>query len=68
MLSRRAGELSALLSVLEPAERAALEPLLAKLVAALADDRPAALGVCRLCDRAACCGGAADCPLEHTTR
>ena len=68
VLSRRAGELTVLLSVLGPAERAALEPLLEKLVAALADDRPAAVGVCRLCDRAACCGGAAGCPLEHTVR
>ena len=68
MLVRRAGELSALLSVLGPAERETLEPLLEKLVAALAEDRPGALGVCRLCDRVACCGDAAGCPLEHTTR
>jgi len=68
VLSRRAGELTALLSVLEPSERETLEPLLEKLVAALADDRPGALRVCRLCDRAACCGGAAGCPMEHTTR
>jgi DNA-binding MarR family transcriptional regulator len=68
VLLRRAGELTALLSVLEPDERETLEPLLAKLVAALADDRPSALRVCRLCDRAACCGSAAGCPMEHTTR
>ena len=68
VLSRRAGELTALLSVLAPAERETLEPLLEKLVAVLADDRPGALGVCRLCDRAVCCGGAAGCPLAHTSR
>ena len=68
VLSRRADELTDLLSVLAPAERETLEPLLAKLVAALAHDRPGALGVCRLCDRAVCCGGASGCPLEHTTR
>ena len=68
VLSRRADELGELLSVLGPAERKALEPLLEKLVAGLADDLPAALGVCRLCDRAACCGGAAGCPMKHTVR
>jgi len=69
VLAQRAGELTTLLSVLGPAERETLEPLLEKLVATLADDLPAALGVCRLCDRAACCGGGtAACPMEHTTR
>jgi hypothetical protein len=56
------------LGVLEPTEREELEPLLEKLVAALAEDRPAALGVCRLCDREVCCGSARGCPMEHTTR
>ena len=68
VLSRRASELSALLSVLAPAEREALEPLLEKLVAALADDRPRALNVCRLCDRDVCCGGNTGCPMAHTCR
>ncbi len=68
VLSDRAGELTRLLGVLEPAEREQLEPLLEKLIAALADDRPAALEVCRLCDREACCGSTSGCPLEHTTR
>ena len=68
MLAGRAGELGELLAVLEPAERERLEPLLERLVAGLADDRPGALTVCRLCDRTTCCGGAAGCPLEHTTR
>jgi hypothetical protein len=56
-----------LVSVLQPGERAALEPLLEELVAALARDRPGALTVCRLCDRSACCGAAGGCPLDHTT-
>ena len=68
VLADRADELTGLLGVLEPAERDKLEPLLEKLVAALAHDRPGALEVCRLCDRTACCGSANGCPLEHTTR
>jgi DNA-binding MarR family transcriptional regulator len=67
VLSRRAAALDELVSVLAPAERRALEPLLEKLVATLAQDRPHALTVCRLCDRAACCGDELSCPLEHTT-
>nr|MBA2261644.1 hypothetical protein [Solirubrobacterales bacterium] len=46
-------------------ERARLETLLDKVVAGLADDRPGALVVCRLCDRDACCAGPG-CPLDHT--
>jgi hypothetical protein len=68
VLSRRAAALGELLAGLAPAEREVLERLLEKLVAALANDRPGALTVCRLCDRAACCGAAAGCPLEHTAR
>jgi MarR family transcriptional repressor of emrRAB len=68
VLSDRAGELTGLLGVLEPTEREELEPLLEKLVAARADDRPAVLGVCRICDRGVCCSSASGCPLEHTTR
>jgi DNA-binding MarR family transcriptional regulator len=67
VLSRREAALDELLSVLQPAEREALEPLLERLVAALADDRPGALTVCRLCDRTACGCNAAACPLQHTT-
>ncbi|MGI8439572.1 MAG: MarR family winged helix-turn-helix transcriptional regulator [Thermoleophilaceae bacterium] len=67
VLARRSESLRALLDVLEPAEQAALAPLLERLVSALADDRPEALRVCRLCDRAACTS-AAGCPLDHTTR
>jgi DNA-binding MarR family transcriptional regulator len=67
VLSGRADALHQLVAVLEPRERAALERLLEKLVAALAHDRPGALTVCRLCDRSACRGGPAGCPLDHTT-
>jgi DNA-binding MarR family transcriptional regulator len=66
VLSRRAAALDELLAGLAPAEREALDPILEKLVAGLAQDRPGALTVCRLCDRTACCGGATGCPLEHT--
>src|SRR3954469_8754474 len=56
VLTQRGAALDELLSVLDAAEREALEALLEKLVSRLADDRPTALTVCRLCDRAACCG------------
>jgi DNA-binding MarR family transcriptional regulator len=68
VLSDRAGELTGLLGVLTPAEREELEPLLEKLVAALADDRSGALKVCRLCDRDVCCGSTSGCPMEHAIR
>jgi len=67
VLLERAAALDELVSVLDPRERAALEPLLERLVAALAQDRPGALTVCRLCDRSVCCGAARGCPLDHTT-
>jgi MarR family transcriptional regulator, negative regulator of the multidrug operon emrRAB len=67
LLACRAGELSELLAVLDADEREQLEPLLGRLVASLAEDRPGALAVCRLCDRTTCCGDPAGCPLEHTT-
>jgi MarR family transcriptional repressor of emrRAB len=67
VLSGRAGRMGELLAALTPDEQSRFEPLLAKVVAGLADDRPGALTVCRLCDRAACCSGDG-CPLEHTTR
>ena len=66
LLSRRTQSLRALLEVLGPDEQAALEPLLERLVAALAEDRPGALRVCRLCDRPACTSEPG-CPLDHTT-
>jgi MarR family transcriptional regulator, negative regulator of the multidrug operon emrRAB len=66
VLADRAGELAPLLAVLDPGERANLLPLLEKLVSGLADDRPGALEVCRLCDRDTCCGAPQGCPLQHT--
>jgi DNA-binding MarR family transcriptional regulator len=66
LLARRSESLRSLLEALDPGERAALEPLLERLVAALADDRPGALRVCRLCDRRACTSEPG-CPLDHTT-
>ena len=66
VLHRRMESLEDFLGVLDPDERARLEPLLERLVAALADDRPGALRVCRLCDRETC-KGAVGCPLDHTT-
>ena len=66
VLADRAAELEDVLHVLGGDEREHLEPLLEKLVAALAGDRPGALTVCRLCDRTSCCGAPAGCPLEHT--
>jgi DNA-binding MarR family transcriptional regulator len=66
LLARRAEPLRGLLAALSPAERTALEPLLERLVAALADDRPSAVHACRLCDRRACTSGPG-CPLQHTS-
>jgi DNA-binding MarR family transcriptional regulator len=66
VLFDRAAELERILAVLGPGERARLEPLLEKLVAALAGDRGGALTVCRMCDRESCCGAPAGCPLAHT--
>ena len=67
VLDERAHSVSDLLDSLDADERAQLLPLLEKLVAGLADDRPSALTVCRMCDRDACCASAA-CPLEHTNQ
>jgi DNA-binding MarR family transcriptional regulator len=63
---RRTETLAALLDPLTGPERLALTPLLEKVVAALADDRPQALTTCRLCDREAC-SRSPGCPLGHTT-
>ncbi len=67
LLSRRSQRLRGLLDALTPAEQAALEPLLERLTAALAEDRPQALRTCRLWDRRACTRDPG-CPLDHTTR
>lgn len=64
---RRGAALAEVLAPLEPGERERLLPLLERLTAGLADDRPQALAVCRLCDRSICCGGdRRACPLQHT--
>ena len=65
LLERRTASLGELLAALGPGERAALLPLLERLVSTLAADRPGALTTCRLCDRAACTREPG-CPLEHT--
>jgi len=68
VLAERTEAVGDLLDALDAEERAQLVPLLEKLVASLADDRPQALTVCRMCDRGACAAGeGAECPLEHTT-
>jgi MarR family transcriptional repressor of emrRAB len=66
LLGERAQSVRAMLDALDAGEQARLEPLLEKLTAALADDRPQALRVCRLCDRGACTQDPG-CPLDHTT-
>ena len=65
VLADRASQLDDVLGVLDREERQRLEPLLEKLVAALAGDRPSALTVCRLCDRSSCCDAPDGCPLGH---
>jgi DNA-binding MarR family transcriptional regulator len=67
LIERRAEALGTLLAPLTDGERAQLTPLLEKIVAGLADDRPEALRTCRLCDREACCREPG-CPLGHTVR
>jgi DNA-binding MarR family transcriptional regulator len=67
VLEQRAEAVAPLLEHLTPSERSDLERLLERMVTGLADDRPSALTVCRLCDRTACCSGNG-CPLEHTTQ
>lgn len=65
VLVARAEVLTPLLAELSPRERTTLERLLGKVAAGLAEDRPGAVRVCRLCDRDACTSGPG-CPLEHT--
>jgi len=65
VLAQRTRSLRALLDALTPSERAALTPLLERIVASLADDRAQARRVCRLCDRDACTSDPG-CPLDHT--
>ncbi len=65
VLARRGDALRAMLAGLDEDEQERLLPLLERLVATLADDRPGALTACRLCDRGACTSGPG-CPLDHT--
>jgi len=65
VVDARAAALQQFLQPLDDDERARLLPLLERLTASLAHDRGGAVRVCRLCDRAACCG-TAPCPLDHT--
>jgi DNA-binding MarR family transcriptional regulator len=67
VLADRADSLGSMVAALDPADREALVPLLERLVASLADDRPTALHVCRMCDRETCTS-APGCPLDHTVR
>jgi MarR family transcriptional regulator, negative regulator of the multidrug operon emrRAB len=66
LLGERAQSVRGMLDALDADEQARLEPLLAKLTSALAEDRPQALHVCRMCDRAACTQDPG-CPLDHTS-
>jgi DNA-binding MarR family transcriptional regulator len=66
VLAGRDQSLRDMLAALDEDERARLLPLLEKLASSLAADRPAALTVCRLCDRRACLQRPG-CPLGHTT-
>jgi DNA-binding MarR family transcriptional regulator len=67
VLELRAKAVAPLLEHLTPAERLDLERLLERIIHGLAHDRPGALRVCRLCDRAACYSGPG-CPLDHAAQ
>jgi DNA-binding MarR family transcriptional regulator len=67
VLAARADALAPLLADLPPRDRAALERVLGRIAAGLADERPSAVHVCRLCDRVACASGPG-CPLQHTSQ
>jgi len=65
LLTERTAALRGMLGSLDQHELASLTPLLEKLAAGLAADRPGALTACRLCDRRACTSDPG-CPLQHT--
>lgn len=67
VLAARAEALAPVLGGLSLPDRETLEHLLGQVVAGLAEDRPGAVRVCRLCDRELCTSGPG-CPLEHTSR
>lgn len=66
VLAARERDLARALAPLTDAERRTLERLLAKVVSGLTDDLPAAMQVCRMCDREACGVREGRCPLGHT--
>jgi DNA-binding MarR family transcriptional regulator len=66
VLTTRERGLARALAPLTDAERRTLERLLAKVVSGLTDDLPAAMQVCRMCDREACGVRQGRCPLGHT--
>ncbi|MCO1657536.1 MarR family winged helix-turn-helix transcriptional regulator [Pseudonocardia humida] len=69
VLDDRRARVAAVLAGLSPIERRGFETVVEKLVAGLTADRTAALRICRLCDRDACCGARGDgCPLRHVER
>jgi hypothetical protein len=61
----REAALAETLAVLEPAERATLEALHAKLLAGLTSDRASARRLCRLCDPGACGHHRGTCPVTN---
>jgi DNA-binding MarR family transcriptional regulator len=67
VLMARAQALTSLLTGLSPHERGTLERLLGQVATTLANDRPGAVRVCRLCDRKVCTSGPG-CPLDHTVQ
>lgn len=66
VLVARRGAMADVVAGLTTRDKAQLERLLDLVVGGLADDEgPAALRVCRLCDRSACSSGRLGCPLGH---
>jgi DNA-binding MarR family transcriptional regulator len=63
VLGARAEAMAGAVRELSEADRAELERLLALVLRGLAPDEPAALRLCRLCDRGACASGGFGCPL-----
>jgi MarR family transcriptional regulator, negative regulator of the multidrug operon emrRAB len=67
ILDARLAVVGDVLAPLDDDERRALEPLLERLVGALADDHAAARRVCRLCD-VDVCGHPERCPITQAVR
>lgn len=67
VLAARRDAMADVVAGLTTRDRAQLERLLDLVVGGLADQHPAALRVCRLCDRNACSSGRPGCPLAHTS-